>query len=142
MPVISSTNINLSLTMTKIQVVLLLVLIALAAADVFNKHDRDKTIITSDHFYSEDRKEAIFEINNVVVGKPLLLILKKKHTSKYDIKKNPISVTFNGNSDKVSCEFTEQNDLCVIPKVVANEISMNIGCAATPCEISWIIYQP
>jgi hypothetical protein len=71
--------------------IVLVLLISLVVAEKYG--GKDKTVVESNHYSSEELAQTEYNVSNVDVGKPLVFILKKK-SSKFNIEENHLQVTF------------------------------------------------
>lgn len=55
-----------------------LLLLHLATSESFQLLGKDKTVVESNHFFSSNLTENMYTLDNIKIGKPLLLVLRKK----------------------------------------------------------------
>jgi hypothetical protein len=65
--------------------------------------DLHKTVVESNHFFSEIEKKANYNVDGVEINKPLILILKKKSNEIPSILKNTLTITLVSGKDSNKC---------------------------------------
>lgn len=62
----------------KLRYFIILAIISLSFAETFPQNGREKKVIQSDHFSSTVNNTVSYQIENVQIDKPFILILKKR----------------------------------------------------------------
>lgn len=78
------------------------------------------------------------------MNKSIVFLLKPHTTESTDknLEENPITITLKDGEQVKSCVFNTYTQLCALPKVGKETMTLSIECKKTPCELSWLLLQP
>ena len=73
--------------------ILLLVLTATVLTDSIVKTDSKKIVVQSDHYASKEEKKSTYLLEDVKVGEPLVLVLRKEYDHSLNMRTNHVVFT-------------------------------------------------
>lgn len=78
----------------------------------------------ANHYSSTTQKRANYDIKDITIGKPLILLLKNGQKKSKYVTDFEISLTSGSETNK--CDFKKVTDLCIIPNTTSTDLNMII----------------